>query len=547
DTSMRFLKECPWQRLADLRERIPNILFQMLLRASNAVGYTNYPDNVVKAFVAEATDAGIDVFRLFDALNWVPNMKVAIDAVVKSGAICEAAICYSGDILDPGRTKYDLKYYVEMAKELEKMGANILAIKDMAGLCKPYAAEKLVKTLRQEIGIPIHFHTHDTAGVQAASILKASGVGLDIADVAMAPLSGGTSQPNLNTVVESLRFTDRDTGLPATHLDAIAEYWRAVREFYTPFESPVLPAGSDLYQHEMPGGQYTNLFEQARALGLADRWSEVCRIYADVNQMLGDIVKVTPTSKAVGDLALFLIANNMSTSDVMEGTRELAFPQSVVDLVSGRMGQTPGGFPRKVRERILRGEKPLRGRPGASLPDADFEATAKNVRPLVEHKPTQREVVSHLLYPQVFTDFAKHQLQYSDTSVLPTPAFLYGLEPGEEIAIDIEPGKTLIIRFLTVGEPHENGTRTVFFELNGQPREVTVTDRALEPETPRRRKADATNASHVGATMPGMVVNVAVQPGNAVVKGQKLLMLEAMKMQTIIAAEHDGTVAEIHV
>ncbi|MDA1051117.1 MAG: pyruvate carboxylase, partial [Planctomycetota bacterium] len=547
DTSMRFLNECPWQRLAELRQRIPNILFQMLLRASNAVGYTNYPDNVVKAFVAEAAEAGIDVFRLFDALNWVPNMRVAMDAVIKSGAICEAAICYSGDILDPARPKYDLKYYVTMAKELERMGAHILAIKDMAGLCKPYAAQLLVKTLKQEIGIPIHFHTHDTAGVQAASILKASEVGLDIADAAMAPLSGGTSQPNLNTLVEALRFSDRDTGLPAPQLDAIAEYWRAVREFYAPFESPVLPAGADLYQHEMPGGQYTNLFQQAQALGLADRWSEVCRVYADVNRMLGDIVKVTPTSKAVGDLALFLIANNMSTQDVMEGTRELAFPQSVVDLVSGRMGQTPGGFPRKVRERILRGEKPLRGRPGASLPNADFDQAANAIRSLLDHEPSRREVVSHSLYPKVFSDFARHQQLYADTSVLPTPAFLYGLEPGEEIAVDIEPGKTLIVRFLTVGEPHEDGTRTVFFELNGQPREVTVTDRALEPETPRRPRADPNNSAHVGASMPGMVVNVAVQPGNAVVKGQKLLMLEAMKMQTIIAAERDGSIAQVHI
>ena len=547
DTSMRFLKECPWQRLAEMRERIPNILFQMLLRASNAVGYTNYPDNVVKAFVAEAADAGIDVFRVFDALNWMPNIKVAMDAVVNSGAICEAVICYTGDILNSDRSKYDLKYYVQMAKELERMGAHILAIKDMAGLCKPYAAEQLVKTLKQEIGIPIHFHTHDTAGIQAASIVKASEVGLDIADAAMAPLSGGTSQPNLNTLIEALRFTDRDTGLCPEHLDSISDYWRAVREFYTPFESPVLPAGADLYRHEMPGGQYTNLYQQARALGLADRWTEVCSIYADVNGMLGDIVKVTPTSKAVGDLALFLIANDMTTEDVVSGTRELAFPQSVVDLVSGRMGQTPGGFPEKVCERILRGEKPISGRPGANLPAADFDQTAETIRPLLDREPSRREVVSHLLYPQVFADFAKHQLEYVDTSILPTPAFLYGLEPGEEIAVDIEPGKTLIVRFLTVGEPHEDGRRTVFFELNGQPREVTVTDRALERDTPRRPKADPNNPAHVGSTMPAMVVNVAVQPGDSVVKGQKLLMLEAMKMQTTIAAERDGSIAEVHV
>ena len=547
DTSMRFLKECPWQRLAEMRQRIPNILFQMLLRASNAVGYTNYPDNVVRAFVAEAADAGIDVFRVFDALNWVPNMKVAMDAVIESGAICEATICYTGDILDPNQTKYDLKYYVEMAKELEKMGAHILAIKDMAGLCKPQAAQLLVTTLRQEIGIPVHLHTHDTGGVQAASLVKAAESGVSIVDAALAPLSGGTSQPNLNTLVEALRFTNRDTGLQAQHLDSISEYWRGVREFYTAFESPVLPAGADLYQHEMPGGQYTNLYQQARALGLADRWSEVCRVYADVNQMLGDIVKVTPTSKAVGDLALFLIANEMTTDDVVTGTRELAFPQSVVDLVSGRMGQTPGGFPHKVQERILRDEQPVSGRPGANLPDADFAQTATDIRPLLDHEPSRREVVSHLLYPQVFDDFANHQQTYADTSILPTPAFLYGLEPGEEIAVDIEPGKTLIVRIQTIGDPHEDGRRTVFFELNGQPREVTVTDRALEPETARRPKAEANNSAHIGATMPGMVVNVAVQSGDSVAKGQKLLMLEAMKMQTIVAAERAGKIDEIHV
>lgn len=547
DTSMRFLKECPWQRLADLRARVPNILFQMLLRASNAVGYTNYPDNVVKAFVAETADAGLDVFRVFDALNWVPNMRVAMDAVIESGKICEATICYTGDILDPARSKYDLKYYVNMAKELEKMGAHILAIKDMAGLCKPYAAEMLVKTLKEEVGLPIHFHTHDTGGTQASSLVKAAEVGLDIADAAHAPLSGGTSQPNLNTFVEAMRFTDRDTGLQSQHLDSISDYWRAVREFYTAFESPVLPAGADLYQHEMPGGQYTNLYQQARALGLADRWSEVCRVYADVNQLLGDIVKVTPTSKAVGDLALFLIANDMSADEVLSGSRELAFPQSVVDLVSGRMGQTPGGFPEAVQQRVLRGEEAVEGRPGENMPDADFDQTAEILEPLLDHKPTRRDAVTHVLYPQVFEDFARHQQQFADTSILSTPAFLHGLEPGEEIAVDIEPGKTLIVRFQTIGEPHEDGKRTVFFELNGQPREITVVDRSLEPETPHHVKADPANPSHVGSTMPGMVVNVAVQPGDSVAKGQKLLMLEAMKMQTVVAAESDGHVAEIHV
>ncbi|GIX00458.1 MAG: pyruvate carboxylase [Pirellulaceae bacterium] len=547
DTAMRFLKESPWQRLVELRQRIPNILFQMLLRASNAVGYTNYPDNVVREFVKEAVDAGIDVFRVFDALNWTENMRVAMEAVVDAGGICEAAICYTGDILDPDRPKYDLKYYVEMAKELERMGAHILAIKDMAGLCKPLAARKLVETLKQEIGIPIHFHTHDTAGVQAGAIIKAAEVGLDAADGALAPLSGGTSQVNLNTLVEAFRFSDRDTGLQGMHLDALADYWRAAREFYTAFESPILPAGADLYQHEMPGGQYTNLYQQARALGLADRWADVCRMYADVNKMLGDIVKVTPTSKAVGDLALFLIANDMTTEDVLYGDREIAFPQSVVDLVSGRMGQAPGGFPDRVVQRILRGEKPLTGRPGESLPPADFQSTREKIAEFTPEEPTTRDVLSYLLYPQVFEEFARHQANYSDTSVLPTPAFLHGIEPGEELEVEIERGKTLIIRYLAIGEPRDDGSRIVFFELNGQPREVEVIDRSLEPEVAPRVKADPNNPGHVAATMPGMVVSITVQVGDRVSKGQKLLMLEAMKMQTVVAAEVDGVVEQIHV
>src|SRR5262245_38254514 len=383
DTSMRFLKESPWQRLELLRERIPNILFQMLLRASSAMGYANYPDNVVRECVREAAGAGIDVFRIFDALNWTPNMRVAMEAARESGAICEAAICYTGDILDPRRPKYDLDYYVKLARELKDLGAHILAIKDMAGLCKPHAAARLVKTLRDETGLPIHFHTHDTGGVQAAAILNAAEAGLDIADAAIASMSGGTSQPNLNTLVEGLRNTPREGSLDGAVLDAISEYWREAREFYAAFESPVLAAGSDLYQHEMPGGQYTNLFQQAQALGLSSRWPEVCRLYADVNQLFGDIVKVTPTSKAVGDMALFLVANDLSTADLMQGDRELAYPRSVLDLLSGRMGQVDGGFPRNVRDRILRGEKPLEGRPGESLPPADLAKTRATVAALV--------------------------------------------------------------------------------------------------------------------------------------------------------------------
>ncbi len=547
DTSMRFLKESPWQRLEQLRERIPNILFQMLLRASSAMGYANYPDNVVRECVKEAAAAGMDVFRIFDALNWTPNMRVAMEATIEAGAICEAAICYTGDILDPRRPKYNLDYYVKLARELKSLGAHILAIKDMAGLCKPHAAAKLVKTLREETGLPIHFHTHDTGGVQAAAILNAAQADLDIADAALASMSGGTSQPNLNTLVESLRNTPREGSLDGAVLDTISEYWREAREFYKPFESPVLAAGSDLYQHEMPGGQYTNLFQQATALGLSSRWPEVCRLYADCNQLLGDIVKVTPTSKAVGDMALFLVANDLSAADVMKGDRDLAFPRSVLDLLGGRMGQVEGGFPPKVRDRILRGEKPLQGRPGESLPSADLAATRIKVAKIVEGEATGQDVVSYLMYPQVFEQLADHQRQFADVSVLPTPVFLYGMIPGEEIAVDIEPGKTLIIKFLTVGDAHPEGTRSVFFELNGQPREVTVTDRSLQSVDIGRLKADPKNPKQIGAMFPGLVVMVAVKPGDQVVVGQKLAMLEAMKMEATVSAEIAGEVAEVHV
>ncbi|MEZ6109350.1 MAG: pyruvate carboxylase [Pirellulaceae bacterium] len=545
DTSMRFLKECPWDRLTQMRERVPNILFQMLLRASNAVGYTNYPDNVVQLFVREAASAGMDIFRVFDALNWVPNMKVAMDAVLETGAVCEASICYTGDILDPKRTKYDLKYYVDLAKELEKMGAHLLAIKDMAGLCKPAAARKLVSTLSQEIGIPIHFHTHDTAGIQAASILEGAEAGLSIADAAMAPLSGGTSQVNLNALVQALRFTPRDSELEIEPLDGIAEYWRAVREFYTPFESVVLPAGGDLYDHEMPGGQYTNLFQQARALGLADRWAEVCRLYADVNRLLGDIVKVTPTSKAVGDLALFLVANDLKATDVLDTSRGLSFPESVLDLVGGKMGQPPGGFPPEVIQAVMRDRTVLTGRPGASMEPADFEAVREKLAEHMLRAPNDRDVVTQVLYPKVHKDFLDHRAKYGDVSCLETPNFFYGLNPGEEIAVEIEPGKTLIVKFLTVGEPHNDGSRTVFFELNGQPRDVRVVDESLEPQTVSRTKADPANGNHIAASMPGMVVAVAVQEGDSVSPGQKLLSIEAMKMETTVNSDREARVAQV--
>ncbi len=545
DTTMRFLKECPWQRLTELRERIPNILFQMLFRASNALGYSNYPDNVIRAFVKESADAGMDLFRIFDSLNWLPNMRVAMEAVLETDTLCEAVICYTGDVLDKKKTKYDLKYYVDMAKELEKMGAHILCIKDMAGLCKPYAAELLVKTLKQEIGIPIHFHTHDTSGVQATSILKAAEVDLDIADCAMGPLSGLTSQPNLGSVVQSLRFTPRDTGLCPDNVQSLDEYWEAVREYYVPFESNMKASTADVYRNEMPGGQYTNLYEQAQAVGLESKWHQICRVYAEVNDLFGDIVKVTPSSKAVGDMALFLVANNLRTDEVLDSNRELAFPESVIDLISGRMGQPPGGFPQKVVDRILRGQKQVEGRPGDSLPPVDLAAVAEKLKGSLENPPTQRDVLSHVMFPRVFSELTTHQDNYADTSILSTPLFFYGPAQAEEMALDIEKGKRLIVKFLNIGDAQPDGTRTVSFELNGQPRDVTVRDESVEADVSAKRKADTANPNHVGAPMPGMVVTVAVKAGDAAKKGQKLVTMEAMKMETTLYAERDGKVAEV--
>jgi pyruvate carboxylase len=545
DSAMRFLKESPWDRLTALRERIPNVLFQMLLRGANGVGYGTYPDNVVRAFVAESASAGIDLFRIFDALNYLPNMKAAMGAVRKTDALCEAAICYTGDILDPDRSKYSLDYYVELARELEKMGAHLLCIKDMAGLCKPYAAERLVKTLRQETDLPIHFHTHDSAGVQAAAILKAAEAGLDIADAASGPLSGMTSQPILEGVVEALRFTKRDTGLDGDALQEIAEYWEAARDFYQPFEAGMRAASAAVYRHEMPGGQTTNLRQQAAALGLASRWKEICRAYEASNRLLGDVVKVTPSSKAIGDLALFLVTNNLTADAILTSERELAFPDSVVELVAGGLGQPPGGFPPKVRRRILRGRKPTRGRPGAGLPAADLKAVTTALGDDLGHPASRQDVLSHLMFPKVFAEFSAYTDRYSDVSVLPTPAFLYGLEPGEETVVEIERGKTLLIRLVAIGEPNDDGIRTVFFELNGQPRHVTVQDQQLTGSVAAHVQADPADPTQIAAAMPGLVTAVTVKAGDRVSRGEKLLSLEAMKMETSIYAERDGEIAEV--
>ncbi|MGD9694625.1 MAG: pyruvate carboxylase [Thermoleophilia bacterium] len=545
DVAMRFLREDPWDRLARLRETVPNILIQMLLRSSNAVGYTNYPDNVVRYFVQQAAEAGIDLFRVFDSLNWVDNMRVAIEAVRETGALCEAAICYTGDLTDPARAKYDLAYYTRMARELEAAGAHILGIKDMAGLCKPEAARMLVRALREETGLPVHFHTHDTSGISAASVLAAAEAGVDAADAAMDPMSGLTSQPNLGAIVEALRGGPRDTGLPREPLARVAGYWEAVRAAYAGFESDMRAGAAEVYEHEMPGGQYTNLRQQARALGIESRWREVAGAYAAVNRMFGDIVKVTPSSKVVGDLAVFMITNDLTPDQILDPEHEIAFPDSVVEFFHGDLGQPYGGFPAALQAKVLRGATPLSVRPGEVLAPADLDAERAEAERIVRRRITDRELASYLMYPKVFTDFAEHQRLYGDVSVLPTPVFFYGLSRDDELFVDIERGKTLVIRFLAVGEADEDGRRTIFFELNGQPREVKVVDRSLTPSGPGRRLADEGDPGHVPAPMPGLVVAVTVQVGERVAKGDRLLSIEAMKMETGVFAERDGVVQEI--
>jgi pyruvate carboxylase len=547
DTSMRFLKESPWGRLERLREEIPNVLFQMLLRAANAVGYTNYPDNVVEHFVKQSAQAGIDVFRIFDSLNWLENLRPVVAAVRNhTSSIAEAAICYTGDILDPKRDKYTLSYYVNLAKDLVKAGTHILAIKDMAGLLKPVAAQRLVRALRQEINVPIHFHTHDTAGGQIASYLLAAAEGVDIVDCAFAPMAGLTSQPSLNALVEALRFTDRDTGMSFDELQTTADYWEGVRQDYIPFETGQKAASSEVYLHEMPGGQYANLYQQAQSLGVGDRWGEVGKTYAAVNRMFGDIVKVTPSSKVVGDMTLFMLANNLTPAQVVDPGRELAFPESVVEFFEGKLGQPPGGFPEALQKKVLRGRKPMTVRPGVTLPPADFDALRKELEPKLGRQPTEQDVSSYLMYPKVFLDYVEHEKKYSDTSFLPTRTFFHGMEAGEEVSLEIEPGKTLILKYLTTGDAHEDGNRQVFFELNGQPREVQVIDKSVSAEgAGRRPKAEPGNPLHVAAPMPGAVVAVAVGVGDDVAAGQKLLTLEAMKMETTLYAERAGKVAEV--
>ncbi len=548
DTAMRFLHEDPWIRLRELRAKIPNICFQMLFRGSNAVGYSNYPDNVVAGFVKHAAANGMDIFRIFDSLNYVPNLKVAMEAVQDTHAICEAAICYTGDILDPKRTKYSLKYYISMAKELEKMGAHVLAIKDMAGLCRPFAAYALVKALKENISIPIHFHTHDTSGINSASVLKASEASVDIVDLAIGSMSGSTSQPNLNSVVAALQRTPRDTELDLDTLGEFSDYWEHVQQFYKPFDTAPRSGSAEVYLHEMPGGQYTNLKEQAASMGLSHRWPEIARTYAEVNQLFGDIVKVTPSSKVVGDMAMFLITRGIKPADVLNlepGTT--SFPESVRDMLMGNLGQPVGGWPKKLQQVVLGKQKPLTGRPGAHYKAANLGKIKGELTAKLKRDATVDDLYSHLMYPEVFAEFTKFVRDYSDVGVLPTTAFFYGLKPGEEVSIEIEEGKTLFLRLISVGEVDKDGRRIVTFELNGMTRATSILDKSVQPKTKARAKADPGDVMQIGAPIPGLITTISSTVGSKVSKGDKLIVLEAMKMQTTVYATADGVIGEISV
>ena len=545
DVALRFLKEDPWERLDKLREACPNILFQMLLRASNAVGYTNYPDNVVRFFIKQAAEHGMDVFRVFDSLNWVENMRVAMDAVIDNGAICEGAICYTSDIFDAKRPKYNLNYYVSMAKELEKAGAHIIGIKDMAGLARPRAITALVKALKEEVSLPIHFHTHDTSGGSIASVYAAVQAGIDAVDGALDSMSGLTSQPSLGALVAMLEGTDRSPGFDAQRLQPISRYWEGVRPFYAPFEPEIRSGTSDVYRHEMPGGQYTNLREQARSMGLEHRWSEVAQAYADVNLLFGDIVKVTPSSKVVGDMALVMVANDLSPADVANPDKEIAFPESVVQLFRGEMGYPADGFPKALQDKILKGKEPIKGRAGALMADVDLEAARTKVGKAIGCKVNDADLASYLMYPKVFTDYAAHRSHYGDVSILPTPVFFYGMPENSEISVDLDPGKTLIIDFNGRTDHDEEGIAKIFFQLNGQPRPIRIDKAGMESARKAHPKADDNNPNHVPAPMPGSVVTVAVKPGQKVSKGNPLISVEAMKMETVIAADRDATVVKV--
>lgn len=547
DAAYRFLKEDPWERLRMLRGKIPNVLFQMLIRGSNAVGYKNYPDNLIREFVDNSAKEGIDIFRIFDSLNWVKGMEVAIDAVRSSGKIAEASICYTGDILDTTRRKYDLNYYKSLAKELENQGTHILCIKDMAGLLKPEAAYRLISELKETIDIPIHLHTHDTSGNGIFTYARAIDGGVDIVDVALSTMAGLTSQPSANSLYYALDGKDRRSNVKIDSLEQLSYYWEDVRKYYHDFESGMIAPHSEVYQHEMPGGQYSNLQQQAKGVGLGEDWEQVKEMYGRVNQMFGDIVKVTPSSKVVGDMALFMVQNNLSEADVLAKGEYLDFPDSVVELFQGYLGQPYQGFPEELQKVILKGRKALEVRPGELLEDINFNHLSDELQKEIGRKVTNLETLSYALYPKVFQEYLNTVEQYGNISVLDTPTFLYGLRLGEEIEVEIETGKTLILKLVSIGQPQADGTRVVYFELNGQPREVNIKDESIKSAVASRLKADPKNEQHISATMPGTVVKVVAEKGEKVERGDHLMITEAMKMETTVQAPFSGIIKDIYV
>ena len=546
DVAYRFLHESPWERLRLLREKIPNIPFQMLLRGSNLVGYANYPDNLVRSFIKEAAERGIDVFRVFDSLNWIPSMEVAMDEVLNQNKLLEATMCYTGDILDPSKDKYTLKYYVDLAKELEHRGAHMLAIKDMSGLLKPYAAKKLVSTLKQEIGIPIHLHTHDTTGNQVAALLMAAEAGVDVVDAACAPLAGLTSQPSLDALVAALQGTERDTGLDLRRVQELSNYWADVRLRYESFDHGLKTSTTDIYRYEIPGGQYTNLRPQVESLGLGDRFEEVKEMYKTVNDMLGDPVKVTPSSKVVGDLAIFMVQNDLTPENIVERGKALAFPDSVVSYFKGMMGQPAWGFPEDLQKVVLKGEEPITCRPGKLLPPVDFDQLEQEVRKFRDD-PERKDLISYAMYPKVYEDFCRHRKEYGYITRMGSHVFFNGMALGETNKINIEDGKTLVIKYLGLGDHNDDGTINVQFELNGMRREVAVRDPNASEKTRQVVQADESDPRQVGASIPGMVSKLHVQPGDTVEENQVLMTIEAMKMETAVTARTTGKVREIRV
>ena len=547
DVSYRFLKESPWTRLELLRKKIPNILFQMLLRGSNGVGYRNYPDNVIREFVRESADRGVDVFRIFDSLNWLKGMEVAIDEVLKAGKVAEACICYTGDILDDSRDKYSLDYYVKTAKEIEKTGAHILGIKDMSSLLKPHAAYKLIKALKNEISIPIHLHTHDTSGNGIATVLMAAHAGVDIVDTAFNSMAGLTSQPALNSVVAALEHTDRSTGLNLDELQLLSDYWGDIRPIYSKFESELKSGTTEIYKYEIPGGQYSNLRPQVESFGLGHRFEEVKEMYKAVNEMLGDIVKVTPTSKVVGDLAIFMVQNDLTPENIYDKAKDMAFPDSVVSYFKGMMGQPMGGFPKKLQRLVLKGEEPITCRPGELLEPEDFEKIEKYLIENYNMIPERKDVLSFALYPKVFEDYLKYIEEQGDFSRMSSDIFFYGLREGETGEVEFVEGKTLVIKLLEIGRLDDEGYRTLYFEVNDSRRAIKVFDKAsnIVKEEVYTQMADKDDKFQIGASIPGVVAKVLVKPGDEVEENQSIAIIEAMKMETNVSASVAGTVKSI--